>query len=233
MNETKSLETAEIKVTTVEKSIEIEPQSGLTLEEAKGILEASFSVDNIEADEHEFGGKYNSYEARLNQVPQNGENGSFEGERGHSKFIPSDTTERGAACKGKLAELGKDGVEYKNLEPDFSEVSSATVTIDNMTGNRNDYQADGEWKAGNFSQADAKLAEQWNTQGKDGRTDWTDKDVYNFRKDPEQKYTWHERCDTNTMDLVPSEIHQCCKHLGGVSECKVRDAQNNGGEFDE
>ena len=102
-----------------------------------------------------------------------------------------------------------------------------------MTANRNDYQEDGEWKAGNFSQADAKLAEQWNTQGKDGRTDWTDKDVYNFRKDSEQKYTWHERCDTKTMDLVPSDIHQCCKHLGGVSECKVRDAQNNGGEFDE
>ena len=233
MNEIKSLETAEVKVTAIERSIEIEPQSELTLEEAKGILEASFSVDNIEADEYEFGGKYNSYEARLNQVPRDGENGTFEGERGHSKFIPSDTTERGAACKEKLAELGKDGIEYKNLEPDFSGESHTTVTIDNMTENRNDYQEDGEWKAGNFSQADAKAAEQWNAQGKDGRTDWTDKDVYNSRKDPEQKYTWHERCDTKTMDLVPSDIHQCCKHLGGVSECKVRDAQNNGGEFDE
>ena len=140
MNEIKSLETAEIKVTTVEKSVEIEPQSELTLEEAKGILEASFSVDNIEADEYEFGGKYNSYEARLNQVPRDGENGTFEGERGHSKFIPSDTTERGAACKEKLAELGKDGIEYKNLEPDFSGESHTTVTIDNMTENRNDYQ---------------------------------------------------------------------------------------------
>ena len=38
MNEIKSLETAEVKVTAVERFIEIEPQSELTLEEAKGIL---------------------------------------------------------------------------------------------------------------------------------------------------------------------------------------------------
>ena len=53
MNEITSLETAEIKVTSVEKSIEIEPQSGLTLEEAKEIWDATFSVENIEADEYE------------------------------------------------------------------------------------------------------------------------------------------------------------------------------------
>ena len=47
MNEIKSLEKAEIKVTAVEKSIEIEPQSGLTLEEAKGIWDATFSVEDI------------------------------------------------------------------------------------------------------------------------------------------------------------------------------------------
>ena len=108
MNEITSLGTTEIKVTAVEKSIEIEPQSGLTLEEAKEIWELNFSSVNIETPENEFGGKYNSYEARLNQVPRNGENGTFEGERGHSKFIPSDTTERGAACKEKLAELEQD-----------------------------------------------------------------------------------------------------------------------------
>ena len=49
MNEITSSETAEIKVTAVEKSIEIEPQSGLTLEEAKGILDSIFSVENVES----------------------------------------------------------------------------------------------------------------------------------------------------------------------------------------
>ena len=62
MNEITSLGTTEIKVTAVEKSIEIEPQSGLTLEEAKEIWELNFSSVNIETPENEFGGKYNSYE---------------------------------------------------------------------------------------------------------------------------------------------------------------------------
>lgn len=45
--------------------------------------------------------------------------------------------------------------------------------------------------------------------------------------------SWHERCDTKTMDLVPYDIHSYCKHLGGVSECKARDSVNDGGGFDE
>ena len=86
---------------------------------------------------------------------------------------------------------------------------------------------------GNFSQADAKLAEKWNEQQKDGRTDWTDEDVYEWRHDPAHQCSWHERCDTKTMDLVPYDIHSYCKHLGGVSECKARDSVNDGGGFDE
>ncbi len=71
------------------------------------------------------------------------------------------------ACKEKLAEYGKDGIEYKNLEPDFSEVSEGTVKIDNMTEHRDDYyDENGELQSGNFSQADAKLAKQWNEQQK-------------------------------------------------------------------
>ncbi len=69
--------------------------------------------------------------------------------------------------KKKLAEYGKDGIEYKNLEPDFSEVSEGTVKIDNMTEHRDDYyDENGELQPGNFSQADAKLAEKWNEQQK-------------------------------------------------------------------
>ena len=129
---------------------------------------------------------------------------------------------------------GKDGIEYKNLEPDFSEVSEGTVKIDNMTEHRDDYyDENGELQPGNFSQADAKLAEKWNEQQKDGRTDWTDEDVYEWRHDPAHQCSWHERCDTKTMDLVPYDIHSYCKHLGGVSECKARDSVNDGGGFDE
>ena len=71
------------------------------------------------------------------------------------------------------------------------------------------------------------------SQKRDGHTDWTDEDVYNFRNQPEHRYSWHERCDTKTMDLVPYEIHSYCTHLGGCSECRVRDSGDFGGEFDE
>lgn len=109
-----------------------------------------------------------------------------------------------------------------------------TVKIDNMTEHRDDYyDENGELQPGNFSQADAKLAEKWNEQQKDGRTDWTDEDVYEWRHDPAHQCSWHERCDTKTMDLVPYDIHSYCKHLGGVSECKARDSVNDGGGFDE
>lgn len=233
MKELTTIDTAEIKISKVEAVVEIKPENGTNFQEARDYLKQEFSGKNVEMNNREFGGRYTSFKDRLRYVPQNGENGYFEGKRGDSKFVPLDTTERGKACKEKLAEYGTDGIRYNNGEPDFSEVSHTTVTIDNMTENRNNYQEDGEWKAGNFSQADAKAAEQWNAQEKDGRTDWTEKDVYNFRKDPGQKFTWHERCDTKTMDLVPSGIHQFFKHSGGVYECKVRDAKNNGGEFDE
>ena len=132
----------------------------------------------------------------------------------------------------KLNEKGMDGIEYKNAEPDFSKCAEATVRIDDMTQNRDDYiGADGTIKQGNFTQADIKCSEKWNAEARDGKSDWTARDVYNWRH--ENKCSWHERCDTRTMDLVPFEIHSHCKHLGGVSECKVRDAVNVGGEFDE
>ena len=48
MNEIKSLETAEVKVTAIERCIEIEPQSGLTIEESIVIWDAKFSLDDID-----------------------------------------------------------------------------------------------------------------------------------------------------------------------------------------
>ena len=55
-----------------------------------------------------------------------------------------------------------------------------------MTEHRDDYyDENGELQPGNFSQADAKLAENWNEQQKDGRTDWTDEEVYELSHDAE------------------------------------------------
>ena len=50
----------------------------------------------------------------------------------------------------------------------------------------------------------------------------------------ENGYSWHERNDMKTCDLVPTKVNDYFGHLGGVAECKKRDAaQNNGGDFDE
>lgn len=176
---------------------------------------------------------FNSYEDKLGHTPKEDSNlGSWQGERGESTFTPNETTPEGKAALEKLAEKGQDGIEYKNAEPDFSKCAEATVKIDNMTENRLDYyESDGTLRQGNFTQADIKCSEKWNLEAREGRNDWTARDVNDWRHD--NNCSWHERCDTTTMDLVSSDIHSQCKHLGGVSECKVRDSIDIGGEFDD
>lgn len=207
---------------------EIKPETNMTIPEAKSFIESLFKENNNDSD-----GYYNSYETRSKNTPVDGIRGQWEGERGESKYIPSDETEEGKAAQDKLAEKNMNGVEYKYAEPDFSKCAEATVDIDNMTENREDYyDVDGNQKQGNFSQADTKCAELWNTVGKDGKSDWTASEVRDWRR--ENGYSWHERCDTKTMDLVSRDIHGYFGHYGGCSECKVRDSANvDGGGFDE
>ena len=212
MPEIKSHEVAEVKNPQTENFKHIKPESEISPTEAKSFWEG-------EAE------RYNPYQTRLDHTPKvDSENGHWEdnNRRGESKFIPDKTTEEGKAAAERLKEYGIDGIEYRNAEPDFSPISKATVKIENMT----------ECRESNFKQADIKCAEKWNNEAKDNRTDWTASEVKSWRKD--NNYSWHERCDTVTMDLVPREVHSACKHIGGVSECKVRDSIGNvGGEFDE
>lgn len=177
--------------------------------------------------------RYTSYEDRLKHTPnENSDLGTWEGKRGESKFIPNPNSETGCIAKNKLSEYGMDGVEYKYAEPDFSHCSEATVTIDNMTQNRENYiDKDGNYQLGNFAQADFKCADLWNSIGRDGKTDWSASDIREWRR--ENQYSWHECCDTSTMQLVSRDIHGTFKHSGGVAECKLRDSINLGDEFDE
>lgn len=207
---------------------EIKPKTDMTVYDAKSYVDSLFQETNDTSD-----GYYNSYETRNNQTPVDGNRGQWEGERGESKYIPSDQTESGQAAKEKLAENNMNGIEYEYAEPDFSECAEATIEIDNMTEHRNDYyDADGNYTPGNFSQADEKCAVLWNDSQREGRSDWRAEDVRDWRR--ENHYSWHERCDTRTMDLVPYDIHSFFGHLGGCAECRVRDAANvDGGRFDE
>ena len=145
-----------------------------------------------------------TYEERLKQTPAEGDRGHWTGERGESRYIPTDEE-----IKKILADYGMDGVDYKDGIPDFSKCSEATVEIDDMSSNRNK----------NFEQCDEKCAEQWNAEARDGKTDWTARDVANWRR--ENHYSWHECNDRKTCQLVPTKVNDYFGHLGGVGECNI------------
>lgn len=172
-------------------------------------------VEGSEANE----GLFSSYKERIDQTPLEGPRGHWEGERGESKYFPNN--ER---IKTILDRYSLDGIDYQNGIPDFSQCSECTVEIDNMSSKR-------QGKGGNFDQCDAKCAEKWNQEGREGRTDWTARDVENWRS--ENGYTWHERNDRKTCDLVPTEINDYFGHLGGVAECAKAEKTSMEDEFDD
>lgn len=158
---------------------------------------------------------YTDPQKRLDQAL--GSKGEWKGTPGKSEFIPSDLEARQT-----MKECGVECIKYdEHCEPDFSSVSPESVEIDNMTGER--YGADG-----NFAQAYEKLAEKWNIQAKDGKTDWNAVDAKLWTKD--NSLIPHERMDRKTVDFVPEAIHKECQHYGGCAECNKRD--NVGGGFD-
>ena len=155
---------------------------------------------------------YSTLEERVAYTPtEKGERGEWTGERGNSTFVP-----KYSYMKEELAKHGLDGVQYKNGIPDFSKVAETTVHIDKMTNERL-----GPGK--NFHQADIAAAKKWSEEKRDGRTDWTPREVAEWRR--ENNFSWHERNDMQTMDLVPFNIHSYFIHSGGVSECRKRDNQ--------
>ncbi|MDO4709773.1 MAG: HNH endonuclease [Pseudomonadota bacterium] len=122
-----------------------------------------------------------------------------------------------------------DGIEYKKESyevngeiredyfADFTPVAEAEVEIEGMTTDR--YK--------NYAKAAEKLAEKWSVEGKDGKTDWSPRDVENWRR--EHNYTWHEHQDCKTVQLVPREVHCNTRHRGGVSILDERNKAIKGG----
>lgn len=177
-----------------------------------------------EYDGKKYGGQYSEYKERIDRTPseENIIRGEYIGIRGESKYVPSNKSAEGIKIIEILVAYGLDGIEYRNGEPDFEACAEAVVSIEAMT----------EYRYKNFSQADIELSNQWNSDKKEGRSDWTPRDVLNYRAD--NGLTWHEKCDTKTMVLVKNEINTYFTHLGGCSECRLRDAAKNGEvKFDE
>lgn len=138
-----------------------------------------------------------------NRLPENG--GEWEGKKGDSLWIPDadkipENQNPDQQTFGEiLKEYGVEGIEFENGEPNFESVSEGNVEIDDFTTDRRL----------NFSQADEKMAEE---------KGMTKEEFVKWRK--ENGYTWHERKDCKTMDLVPQKIHNNIPHTGGISEKK-------------
>ena len=149
--------------------------------------------------------------ARINKLPLNG--GVWTGERGNSNWIPDDnvipTNRKGSNPEGKTNREIKDKygfefIPFKDGEPDFSKVVKGEVQIDNYTPKRHK----------NFSQADMQLAKERGV---------SPQEIKKWRL--ENKYTWHERKDCKTMQLVPTEVHGNIEHKGGISEIKAKNKE--------
>ena len=151
------------------------------------------------------------YKARINVTPKNqgkwvDKNGE-EGDRGEAKWCPSDEY-----VQQELARYGVDGIEYKDGYPDFSPVSyfSCNLTKEEFLDS-DKTQFDGC----NFTLLETleeypEVAEWYNFD------DWQMMDLENG-KTP-YGYTWHhDTSEEGLMRLVPTSIHQACRHAGGRS----------------
>lgn len=161
---------------------------------------------------------------RYKNIPKN--NGSWLGAPGDSKWMP--TAERvplklnpDAKNMGQiLAENNmQKGIPFMQGKIDLRAASKGTVKIDNYTLSRSK----------NFSQADSMLAAAIRSgkvnpeiqsalkgMGVDPKT-VTKGDIKALRK---LGYTWHERPDMKTLDLVGSSLHANVPHSGGISALK-------------
>lgn len=157
------------------------------------------------------------------------EAGVFSGERGESHFTPANTE-----AQKKLGEYGLTGIHYKNGYPDFSPVATqrtpwgtvlTVVQIGHMTtartnpkweyGRRSDSH-DPSADLGNYAQADNELC----ALLRKANVEVTPTEIEKYRKS--NGLTWHECEDGCTMMLIPTVIHDACRHSGGVSEMNYR-----------
>lgn len=155
---------------------------------------------------------YSSRETRISQAQLS--DGIWSGEPGNSELTPNDPD-----VIDTMSRFGESKVKYDNGVVDFSPFSRETVSInitpDIETNRSNAYKA---------------VADKWNEQAKDGRTDWTRRDVADWKQS--ENLEFHECSDMKTCQFVPADIHQACKHTGGRYEAKCKEMLEDGGGFD-
>ena len=99
-----ALEGADVKKMEKRDFTEIKPQNNMSISDARSFFDDLFQEMHDKEKDY-----YTSYEDRINRTPkEDSELGSWEGERGESKFIPNENNEAANAAKAKLAEYGMD-----------------------------------------------------------------------------------------------------------------------------
>lgn len=167
------------------------------------VIKPNFVSDFSEAD------KKLGNEEISRMLPKEG--GEWDGERGNSTFklylneIPKKQNLDNKTWK-EILPKNVDGIKFNDGEPDFTPISESTVEINCFSESRDK----------NFRQADIQEAE---------KRGCSPQEVREWRKTNE--YTWHEREDCKTMDLVPSIIHNNVPHSGGISELKKRNGDKD------
>ena len=225
MGEIKTNDLQEVKSPNADGFTNIKPETGMTVKKARDIVEQDFTGsakdvgDSGEVNEKNEPEYLTTREERIDHAKHS--KGEWEGEIGNSMFYPEDQ-----AARDILDSKGVKGIEYKDGFADFSPVAVETVQIDGMT----------EIRPKNFAKAYEKLAQKFNQEERDGKSDWKAEDVKQWKAD--NNLSCHEKEDRKTVEFVPTSVHDKCEHYGGVAECKRMKEQNSassgnyGGVFD-
>lgn len=153
--------------------------------------------------------------------------GRFSGKEGNSFFYPLNDN-----VQEKIKEYGRNYVEYRNGYPDFLPftiqvtpwgIVQFSEEIGHMVESRRNRNIDGIVEEGNFIQAEKIFCEKINRSNPDLKLTLTQ-----FRSwYKSKKLTIHECEDEKTVQLVPTMIHDACRHSGGISEQKYRGAMGD------
>lgn len=218
----------EVDVTTIETSLDSEEvlsdEMDTSTEESE-VVESQVDVE-----------EFLDYQEDLHHTPSyDSALGQWSGMRGDSLFIPSD-----AEAQHVLSELGLEGIPYREAQPDFSDVTAATVYL-----SQNDMElGDAEQKAmANYTLADDLVDE----ESEDADEVTEDEIIENVNTaliesvladevdefygallsgDVPTSFVWHHGDADADGDypyaLIPSSIHDACRHRGGRSHSGTR-----------
>ena len=143
-----------------------------------------------------------SFNDRIKQTPIN--DGNWDGDRGDSRWKPNDEDViRDLRDYGN----GANGVEYRNGFPDFTPVQVFECKLPNQLNERNDdYQ---------FTDCNLALLDHLKDHP-DCIPNFDDTQLAAIaRGNNPSGYTWHHDVQTGRMQLVPTSLHDSCKHYGG------------------